>query len=474
MSDPHYTAAFRILVVDDEEPARHGLKRLLQRNDLVIDLASSGEDALRQIDERSKDYHVVLTDYKMPGLDGKAVLERLLVTSPLTKVIVVTGKGSTVSAVECMKLGAYDYIEKPFDIVLIRAAVERALRESRLAEDNLLLRKAQALKGRGDLILVWEDPAMEKAVLLAQKLALTNDSVVIEGESGTGKELLARMIHQCSMRRNRPFMALNCGAFSEELLVSELFGYEKGSFTGAVEAKKGLLEAVDGGTLFLDEIGELPASMQVRFLRALEQKEVLRVGARAAIPVEFRVVAASNRNLQKMFESGEFRRDLYYRLCVHPLMIPALRNRPADIPVLFEHFNRMLEREGQATAQGLSPAVVKLLLRYSWPGNVRELGSLVRQLAVSCPGRVADPSDLPPQYTAMQESTAAADGAVGQPVDLESLKLEHIRQVLEKTEGNRTQAARLLGISRVGLQRFLLRHPELTRIGRDGGRGEDS
>lgn len=468
MSDSQTKASYRVLVVDDEEVARAGLRQILRRPDLTVDVASGAEQALELIFDQGQEYHLVLTDYSMPHMNGKELLERIVRDRPLTRVIVVTGRGTTSTAVECMKAGAYDYIEKPFDIVLIRAAVDRVLRECRLFEANLTLRKSLSLKGRGDPVLVWEDPRMDRTILLAEKLALTEDPILIEGESGSGKELMARFIHESSRLADRTFMAVNCGALPEDLLPSELFGYEKGAFTGANETKEGIFEATRGGTLFLDEIGDLPLSMQARFLRVLEQKEVYRVGGRNPIPVDFRLVAATNRKLDEMVARNTFRSDLFYRLRVHFFQVPPLRERPLDIPALLDHFCQLLERDGQIQRPGFSAECLEALLRYRWPGNVRELASLVRQVAVVADGRAVEVADLPDHVKAgLAGLGATPEVKTDSGVEtLEKLKIEHIRQALEKTDGNRTQAARLLGISRVSLQRFLLRHPELMTVGR--------
>jgi transcriptional regulator with PAS, ATPase and Fis domain len=307
-------------------------------------------------------------------------------------------------------------------------------------------------------------------------VALTEDPVLIQGESGVGKELVARLIHESSRLKDRQFLAINCGALPEDLLVSELFGYEKGAFTGADSTKAGLFEATGGGTLFLDEIGDLPLSMQARFLRVLEQKEVIRVGGRSPVPVEFRLVAATNRDLEQMAGAtpSTFRADLYYRLRVHLVTIPPLRERPADIPLLLDHFIRVLEREGQTPVRGFSAESLEVLIRYGWPGNIRELASLVRQVGVVASGRTVEVDDLPSPSRSRESippvypgnSSPATRPAADGPESLDQLKLDHIRQVLERTEGNRTQAARLLGMSRVTLQRFLARHPELSRVGK--------
>ena len=462
---------YRVLIVDDEEIARTGLSRILQRPDLQVDLAENGEEALKKIRDEGLEYHVVITDYRMPRVDGRQLLDTLVKLRPLTKVIMVTGKGSTATAVECIKAGAYDYIEKPFDIVLIRTAVERALREAQLAEDNVQLKKTLSVSTRSDQTLAWEDPAMDRTVLLAQKLALTDDPILIEGESGTGKELLAHMVHNASRLRAKKFLAVNCGAFSEEILVSELFGHERGAFTGATEMKQGFFESVAGGSLFLDEIGDLPLSMQAKFLRVLEQKEILRVGGRTPIPVSFRLIAASHRNLAEMATQNLFRTDLYYRLNVHLLKVPPLRDRPQDVLVLFDHFCRKIEREGHGNRPpaGLSDDACELLLSYAWPGNVRELSNVVKKLAVVAGGRVAQAEDLPDALRTAPARTRSGVIKVPSPdtLVLADMKLEHVRQALEKTEGNRTHAAKLLGMSRVSLHRFLLRHPELSRVGRD-------
>jgi two-component system response regulator HydG len=470
MAEQEDTRRYRVLIVDDEAPAREGLKRILNQPRLAIELASDGEEAVDLVFKQGRDYHLVITDYRMPKLDGRALLDKLKTERPLIRVILVTGKGSIASAVECLKAGADDYIEKPFEIALIRAAVDRAIDMAQLSEENLELRRSLALETRGDPMLVWEDPVMDRTVLLAQKLALTEDPVLIQGESGTGKELLARTIHEASRFRDRKFMAINCGALPEDLLTAELFGHEKGAFTGADGMRKGIFEAVEGGTLFLDEIGDLPLSMQAKFLRVLEQKEVYRLGGRNVVPVEFRLVAASNRDLGKMSEEGQLRTDLYYRLRVHILRVPPLRERTQDIPALLDHFCHIAERAGQPSIAGITEAARDALCEYGWPGNVRELASVVRQLAVIAPGRVVDVPDLPDEIlerSKVSGKATAARGATEDPESLHALKLEHIRQVLEKVEGNRTLAARRLGMSRVSLQRFLARHPELSRVGRD-------
>jgi DNA-binding NtrC family response regulator len=457
----------RLLIVDDEESARAGLTRILRGYDLDLECAASGDQALQRIFADGVDYAVVLIDYKMPGTNGLDVLRRIREERPWIQVVMITGHGSEKTKVEATQAGASAYIEKPFDITLIRHTVDRVLLERRVVLDNLALRRTLAEQTAASGGLIWADPAMRRVLQVAERIAGTDDPVLIEGESGTGKERLARFIHQVSARRDQKFLGISCGAFAEDLLVSELFGHEKGAFTGAESARAGLFETVAGGVLLLDEIGELPLSMQVRFLRVLEEKEIIRVGGRSPIKVSFRLLSTTLRDLRKMTEDGTFRQDLYYRLRVHYLRVPPLRERKADIPVLARHLLTRLALERKGGASDFDPEVLEMFGRHPWPGNVRELESLVRQSAVVASQDAITPDDLPEGFLSEVEEPLPPDGPEDEAfLTMQEARLQNIRKALEKTQGNRSQAARLLGIPRVSLQRMLNRYPELASIGK--------
>ncbi|HET7583743.1 MAG TPA: sigma-54 dependent transcriptional regulator [Gemmatimonadaceae bacterium] len=436
----------RLLVVDDEPSLRRTLSQILAAEGYDVSQASDGEDALARLAEREAD--LVLCDLRMPRMDGLAMIERYAANGGRGLVIAMSAYGDIETAIEAMRKGAYDYIGKPFRPDEVILAVRKA------AERERLRRRVQSLEAeltmlRGNGGLVGRSRALHAAIEVAHKVARHDSTVLITGESGTGKELVARLIHQSSPRAERPFVAVNCAAIPEALLESELFGHAKGAFTGAVGEKAGLFEEAHGGTIFLDEIGDLPQLLQVKLLRVLQEGEVRRVGATAVRTVNVRVVAATNRDLAADVPAGRFRSDLYYRLNVVPIHLPALRERREDIPELALHFlQRFADRLG-FDAGGFSPAALRQLATYDWPGNVRELENAVEQALVLSSGTTIEPSHLP---ESVRRGPVSANGSES-PDDLsikrqrESLERTLIRRALDRTRGNRTRAAQLLELS---------------------------
>ncbi len=419
-----------ILVVDDEKNQREILETILSGEGYDVTTASSGEAAMKFVESRRFD--LVLTDLKMTGMDGLELLKELTNFDKSIIVILLTAHGSVDSAVDALRLGAFDYLQKPYDSEKLLDTVDRALK------------KLSAL----DTEIVSVSPEMDKVKKLILKIAKSNSTVLIRGESGTGKELIARSIHKNSLRSNGVFQAVNCAAINENLLESELFGHEKGSFTGAVAEKKGLFEIADNGTLFLDEIGELDIALQAKLLRALQEKEIRRVGGVKEIGVDVRVLAATNRDLLKMTEEKRFREDLYYRLNVLSIEMPPLRTRITDIPVLIEYF---LKKHTRGTDRKI--AIVadarRLMENYSYPGNVRQLESAIERAILLCENDTITIDDLPPEMT--QGSTPAAAGDLfslpPEGVNFEDVERSLIMQAMGRTDNNITKSARLLGLT---------------------------
>jgi two-component system, NtrC family, response regulator AtoC len=435
-----------ILIADDEESIRHVLSTLLGERGYEVRTAADGEEALRELS--SRDYDALVTDVRMPKLNGLDLVRAAQTASPDTTVIVMSAYGSHDLAIEAMKAGAYDYLGKPFRPDEVLLVLRKAEERERLRRENTLLRKEMARRGPQ---LVAEGPAMKEVLRVVQKVAPAPTTVLIEGESGTGKELVARALHALSPRSERPFVAVNCGAIPETLIESELFGHAKGAFTDARSAKRGLFEEADGGTLLLDEVGELPLLVQPSLLRVLQDCEVRRVGDNRSTRVDVRVLAATNRDLAAQVQQGRFREDLYYRLNVVGVRLPPLRERQDEIPLLAE---RLLARHGErigVPARRLSPRALEALRRYRWPGNVRELeNALERALVLSedeeigpeslpeAVQRALDPEPLPPQLDPDDLSVKRAQRV---------LEADLIRRALERTAGNRTRAAELLELS---------------------------
>ncbi|MFW6079973.1 MAG: sigma-54-dependent transcriptional regulator, partial [Gemmatimonadota bacterium] len=434
-------------IIDDEPGLRQTVSMILGEEGYEVHAAADGEEGLERALELDPD--VILCDVRMPRLDGTAFLDRYREEGGDALVIVITAYGSTELAIESMKKGAYDYLPKPFSadqlLLTLRKAVER---EALRREVDRLREEVRIEKRFGDVIA--KSPAMKQALETAAKVAPHPSSVLITGESGTGKELIARLIHTQSTRSERAFIPVNCGAIPENLLESELFGYTKGAFTGAEQDKEGLFEAADGGTLFLDEIGELPASLQVKLLRTLQEGEVRRLGDSKTRKVEVRILSATNKNLEEEIREGNFRRDLYYRIAVVPIHLVPLRQRSEEIPLLVRHFLDIYNRKLRKEVEGVGPDAMESLLAYPWPGNVRELENVIERTLVLSDGPTIEVDDLPPQVRAPVLAFDEPDLSEDElSVKKHSAVLERrlIRKALERTGGNRTRAAELLELS---------------------------
>jgi two-component system response regulator PilR (NtrC family) len=435
----------RLLVVDDEASIRDFLTLLFHEEGYAVESAASVEEARKLLDERG--YDLVLCDILMPDGNGLDLLREVKQGEAHSAVIMMTAYTTTKSAIEAMKLGAYDYISKPFDVEELKVVVQRALEKTELVDENVYLRRELEQRyGFGNI--VGRSARMQAVFALIERVARTNSTVLLHGESGTGKELIARAIHFASPRAAGRFLSINCGALPEPLLESELFGHERGAFTGAVKEKKGLFQEASGGTLFLDEIGEMTPAMQVKLLRALQERVVRKVGGNAEEAVDVRIIAATNQNLEERIERGDFREDLYYRINVIPIRLPALRQRREDIPLLVDHFIKKYSAEMAIPARRVSVEAMRLLESYDWPGNVRELENLVeRALALSGSDTLAA-GDLPAHLRGRPSAAADAVTLPEEGLDLEAhlelLRAELMRQALERTGGVQTQAAELL------------------------------
>ena len=475
----------RLLIIDDERMARANLARALERGGHESAQAGSGEEGLKLLGEQ--DFDVVITDIAMAGMNGMEVLKAVRSSKPDVEVIMATGYPMIESAVEAMRLGAFHYLAKPYSLEEARMLVARALEKRRLRQQVAQMR-AQ-LEASGSVPeMVGMSPAMCGLRQALMRLAPTDVAVLLQGETGTGKELAARTMHAQSQRARRRFLAINCGALSSELLESELFGHEQGAFSGAVRRKEGLFEAASGGTLFLDEIGEMPPGMQVKLLRVLQEQNLRRVGGTVDIPVDVRIIAATNRNLKEEVEAGRFRRDLYYRVAVVTQELPPLRSRAEDIPLLARFFLARLAEQGGAVPLDIEDSALDALRQYPFPGNVRELANILERAAVFCPpGGSIWLAHLPPEVSetaprlgahnpgfsssaAVRQVDAAAaipvcpqaaapespEAGVSSPlVPLAEMEKQHILHALELAGDNRTLAADMLGISRSSLWRKL-------------------
>jgi len=446
-----------VLVADDELNMRRVLEAMLRREGYDVVTAANGAEALGGM---SANIHTVITDLKMPGLDGMGLLKRLSIDYPDVPVVMITAHGSVENAVEAVKLGAFDYLEKPFEQEQIRQVVAKAISTYALSRKDA---RPEEPSERGRFRLVGQSPAIRQIYAVVEKVANTPSTVLISGESGTGKELIARALHENSNRHAGPFIKINCAAIPKTLMESELFGYDKGAFTGAVGAKPGRFELAHGGTLFLDEIGEIPIEMQVKLLRVLQESEFERVGGIKTIKVDVRLVTATNRDLLEEIGAGNFREDLFYRLNVVPIQIPPLRERREDIPLLADHFIAKFNERLKKQIVAISPEAVEQLVAYNWPGNIRELENLMERTILFCEGPEIRVSDLPPEIVgvAVPASTATTDegprpaaGSLKEAVRAETERVERelIQRALDATGGNVTQAARKLKISRKSLQ----------------------
>ncbi|TEU16726.1 MAG: sigma-54-dependent Fis family transcriptional regulator [Dehalococcoidia bacterium] len=431
----------KILVVDDEAIVRESLGDWLKDADYQVFTAESGQEALRVI-EREKPV-IMIADLVMPGMDGIELMKRAKARQPGIEVIIITAYASIPTAITAMKEGAYDYIEKPFCPERAELLVKKLAERQELIEENLSLR--QRLEDRYHFEnIITKSPKMQRLIELIKVVGKSNATVLITGESGTGKELAARAIHSQSSRHNKPFIAVSCAALPESLLESELFGHEKGSFTGAYTQKKGKFEFANGGTIFLDEVGEMSANIQVHLLRVLEEKEFTRVGGNEPIRVDLRVISATNKDLRKAIEKQEFREDLYYRLNVVNIELPHLRERKEDIPLLAEHFLNKFTAENRKEVTGFSPDAMEFLLDYDWPGNVRELENAIERAVILTKDSLITVADLPQENLSLVRLASTGK-------NLKEVEKNHVLNVLRKTGGNYSEAARILGISRMTL-----------------------
>lgn len=432
----------KILVVDDEPLIRDFLSEALNRAGYAADLASTGEEALEKIRER--EYDVVLTDVRMPNMDGMELLKNVKAYLPDAEVVIMTAYATHENAFEAGKLGAIDYIRKPFGPGEIEAKVKRALENGRLRLENRRL-KEELGRQYGFENIVGRSTKLKEVFDLVQAVSDTKATVMITGEQGTGKELIAKAIHYNSSRREAPFIRINCAALPEGLVESELFGHEKGSFTGAIRRSRGRFELADRGTLLLDEISEISLHLQGKLLRVLQEREFERVGSGIPIQVDVRIIATSNRNLKKWIEEDKFREDLFYRLNVVPIHLPPLRERKEDIPAMAQHFLKEYNLENNRHIEGISQGAYDLFMEYSWPGNVRELENYVERAVVTAKGKILTPRDFPRELTFGSIRMPAEDIEVGSSIHEAERKL--ILKTLRAQGGNRTKAAEVLGIS---------------------------
>jgi len=444
----------QILLVDDEAIALTNLTHVLQREGYAVTACRDGEAALAAL--KRSEFDLVLTDLKMPGIDGMEVLREVRASYPDVPVIMITGYATLDSAVEAMKAGAYHYIAKPFRLAEAREVVRSALELRRVKRENRELRlRVEQLQSPHTLIT--QDLGMQRLLESARQMATTDSSIVIHGESGTGKELLARYVHQSSRRAQGPFVAFNCGALSEDLAASELFGHEKGAFTGAQARKIGLFEAAQGGTLFLDEVAELPPSIQIKLLRVLQEREILRVGAVEPVRIDVRLLAASNRDLKEAVDAGQLRHDLYFRLNVVTLSLPPLRERRDDIPLLAYFLLRKFAVTMDRPVKEISAEAMQRLVEYDYPGNVRELSNFIERGVALAQGETLDLEHLP-QHLGRLTVRVFTPAMAAAPATLEAQEKEHILNALAAAKGNRSEAARMLGIDRVSLWRKLKKY----------------
>jgi len=438
----------RILIVEDDRPQADAINDALERQGHHCVVVTEPRRALDLLEDNGFD--LVLTDLVMHEVDGMQILREAKQRDPATEVIVVTGHGSIETAVQAMREGAHDYITKPLNLGELRDRVAKALEHRRLVERTEQL-SAQLEERFGFEGVVGQSDAIRRVVQTCRQIAPTDATVLIEGESGTGKELVAKAIHNNSPRKQRNFVALNCAALSVGILESELFGHEKGAFTGAVTSRKGRFEHADGGTLFLDEVGDMPTPIQIKLLRVIENREIVRVGSNDPRTVDVRLLSASNRDLATLVKQGAFRKDLYFRLKVVRIVIPPLRERREDIPLLTEHYVHRLAEEHGKPVTGITPDAQAVLGAYDWPGNVRELINTLETMIVLARGETLDVEDIPPEIRPSHQTAARADLAPG--MSLQDAERVLIERTLKETEGNRQKTADILGIGERTLYR---------------------
>lgn len=443
--------AFKILVVDDEEIIRDSISYILESEGYEVDKAENGKIAYDKIKE--KHFDLVITDIEMPVMKGTELLEKVKTLDQQTSVIIITAFGSLDTAITALRNGASDYILKPveFDELLIK--IKRLFEIKDLLVENKLLREEINRKYDFDNI-VGKSPAIKKVFDMIQTVAETDSTVLISGNSGTGKELVARAIHYRSKRKNKPFIAVNCGAISENLIESELFGHKKGAFTGAISDKEGFIKAADGGTLFLDEISEMPPQLQVKLLRAIQEKEYTPVGTTQSLPVNVRFVATTNRNLEEEVKAGRFREDLYFRLNVVEIHLPSLKEREEDIPLLADHFLNKYRKELNKNIKGIDNDAMRALLAHEWRGEIRELENVIERAVIFCRGEYISVDDLPPTFVPNRETlNTNFSGSLEDSV--KKFEKDFIMRVLESTDFNKEKAAEILKVGLSTLYRKL-------------------
>lgn len=449
----------RILIVEDEDKLRRVVQLHLEAAGYEVDHAPTAEQAL----PRAAVADLVLTDLRLPGMDGLAFLKELHSRNPHSAVIVMTAHGSIEAAVEAMKQGAADFLQKPFSLDHLSALIQKVLSVQSLRAENLRLREELDTRYQFDNI-VGRSPAMRDIFQTVARVAPTRATVLLAGESGVGKDMIARALHQHSPRKNFPFVKINCTALPENLMESELFGYEKGAFTGANSSKPGKFEQADKGTVFLDEIGDVPGHIQVKLLRILQEREFERLGSNLTRSVDVRIVAATNVNLRAALEQGRFREDLYYRLNVVPINIPPLRERKEDIPFLVLHFMRRLANDLGSPVKDISPAAMDRLLEYDWPGNVRELENTLERSIVLATGEKLESSDIRIESARQPTGLSSQSLLLPEGMTLEQWEQMMIREALRRSNGNKSQAARILGLTRNALRY------RLSQMGLDNGK----
>jgi DNA-binding NtrC family response regulator len=439
----------KLLIVDDEKHIREGLEKALALDGYEVELASDGREALDLIEEG--DIDLVITDLKMPQISGEELLKESLDRIPYLPVIILTGHGTIENAVEAMRNGAYDYITKPLNIDKLSLIVKRALENSSLKRQNRELLKQLKKKYSFESIIGKSAP-MQKVFETIELVAPSRANVLIYGESGTGKEMIADAIHHNSPRREKPYIKVHCAALPETLLESELFGHEKGAFTGAIARKRGRFELANQGTIFLDEIGEISLQMQVKLLRVIQQREFERVGGEDPIKVDVRIISATNKNLKEETEAGNFREDLYYRLDVVSILVPPLRERKDDIPLMTHKFIEEFARENEKKVEGITNGALQALVSFRWPGNVRELRNVIESVVVLTKNKIITEQDIPPYITAKDEQSSLRLQA---GISLPDAEKELILFTLENSGGNKTKTAETLKIGRKTLHRKL-------------------